>query len=108
MSDFVKVAALNDLPVGQSKCVDVNGREVALFNLDGKIFAIDNCCPHRGGPLAEGMVEGCQVICPWHGWRFDVTTGAGVTIANKPVDAYDVRVENGEIWVSSAPRPQSV
>ncbi len=107
MSDFVKVASLGELPVGQSKCVELNGREVALFNVDGSIFAIDNCCPHRGGPLAEGIIEGLEVICPWHGWRFDVTSGACTTLPTKPVDAYDVKVENGEIWVRPMPRPSN-
>ena len=62
MTDFVKVATVSDVPVGQGKCVQVDGREIALFNLDGKFYAIDNVCPHRGGPLSEGTLEGAEVI----------------------------------------------
>src|SRR5437899_13069358 len=97
--DFTRVAAVADIPAGQCKVVELSGREIALFNLDGKFYAIDNVCPHRGGPLSEGTLEGAEVICPWHGWRFDVTNGACMIVPTKNVDAFEVKVEGEDIFV---------
>jgi nitrite reductase (NADH) small subunit len=76
-----KVADVGDLAAGEGRVVDVDGRSLAVFNVDGRFYAIDNTCPHRGGPLGEGDVDGTIVVCPWHGWRWDVTTGSN---ANNP------------------------
>ena len=79
--------------------IDAGGRTVALFNVDGAYHAIDNACPHRGGPLGDGDLDGPLVACPWHGWRWDVTTGANV---NNPAVArprFPVSVEAGEVFV---------
>src|SRR5690349_4369608 len=75
MPGFVKMATLEELPPGGSKEVEHDGRIYALFNVAGRISAIDGICPHQGGPLAEGALEGADVTCPWHGWQFDVKTG---------------------------------
>ena len=72
MPRFVKLATVNELPVGAAKEVEFEGRVYALYNIDGVISAIDGICPHQGGPLADGIVEGTTVTCPWHGWQFDV------------------------------------
>ena len=77
MADFVKVANTNEIEPGQARLVDVKGKEIALFNVDGEFFALDNTCTHRGGPLAEGEVAGHEVTCPWHGATFDIRTGSG-------------------------------
>lgn len=69
------VARLADLPPGTGKAFVVAGRQLALFNAGGRIFAIDNLCPHDGGPLAEGSLEGTTVTCPWHAAEFDITSG---------------------------------
>ena len=63
----------NEIEPGQARLVDVKGKEIALFNVDGEFFALDNTCTHRGGPLAEGEVAGHKVTCPWHGATFDPT-----------------------------------
>lgn len=76
------------------------GKEVGLFNVEGKIFAIDNLCPHRGGPLSDGRLEGRVVACPWHGWEFDVTTGALVMNPDNRVARYEVKVEGQGIFLS--------
>ncbi len=99
MARFVKLATLSDLPVGSAREYEFEGRIYALFNVDGVVSAIDGICPHQGGPLADGEIEGTSVICPWHGWRFDVRTGStpmGPRIKH-PVHA--VRVENDDILV---------
>ena len=69
------MAEVGDLQPGECKTVAVGERELALFNVGGKFYATDNVCPHRGGPLGEGTLDGNVVTCPWHGWRFDVCTG---------------------------------
>jgi nitrite reductase/ring-hydroxylating ferredoxin subunit len=69
------VAACSEIPSGSAKVVVAWGRVLALFHVEGEFFAVDNSCPHRGGPLAEGVIQGTVVTCPWHGWKFDVRTG---------------------------------
>ncbi len=100
MSNFVRVAGAGEIKPGEGKTVSVNGNDVALFNVDGNFYAIDNTCPHRGGPLGEGFLEGDAVTCPWHGWRFNVTNGANIVMPNISVKAYKVKVENNEVLIS--------
>lgn len=101
MNNYVKVAALADVPAGGSKLVEVNRVRVALFNLDGAIYAIEDVCTHDGGPLVEGViVNECQVQCPRHGARFDIRTGAALSFpAFEPTNTYAVQVRDGEIWI---------
>lgn len=98
MANFVKVAAVGDVPPGSGKCVEAEGKQIALFNVGGAFFAIDNTCPHRGGPLAEGEIDGRHVTCPWHAWQFDVTTGKNVS-DDDDVQSYPVRLENGAVLI---------
>ena len=100
MSEFVKVASLADLAPGSAKAVEVAGTTIALFNVDGTVFALDNTCLHQGGPLGEGMLEGEVVTCPWHMWEYNVRTGENVGDASLKVKRYDVQVENGDIKVA--------
>jgi nitrite reductase (NADH) small subunit len=95
-----RVAAVGELGEGQARTVDVDGRSIAVFNVAGSFYAIDNLCPHRGGPLAEGDVDGKLVVCPWHGWRWDVTTGSNANNPAVRVSCYPVTVEQGTIFVS--------
>jgi 3-phenylpropionate/trans-cinnamate dioxygenase ferredoxin component len=99
MAQFVKVgikAELEDLEGG--KLVEVGGQKIAIFNLGGKYYAIENICPHRGGPLAEGIVAGDEVICPWHGSRFNIKTGAVSTPpAREGVKSFPVRVIGDDV-----------
>ena len=100
MADFVKVAKTQDIGPGQARLVEIQGKEIALFNVDGTFFALDNTCTHRGGPLADGEVSGHVVICPLHGARFDVRTGKVVgPPAHEDVARYGVRVTNSDIEV---------
>ena len=100
MPNFVKVASVNDLKPGENKVVEVNGEQVALFNVDGDFFAINNTCMHRGGPLGEGFLEGDTITCPWHGWRYNVKTGSNLMIPNQKVASYQVKVEGNDVFVS--------
>jgi len=99
MSDYVKVAEVTELQPGEGKTVVVGDREIALFNVAGKFMAIDNICPHRGGPLAEGMVEDTTVTCPWHGWRFSLLDGTSPVIKTAKVDTFAVVVEGNDVKV---------
>ncbi len=100
MPKFVKVARIEEVPVGTARMVEVNGKEIALFNVAGSFHAIDNTCTHVGGPLCEGEVEGIEVTCPWHGAVFDVTTGQVLgPPAPESVACYSVRVEGSDIEV---------
>jgi 3-phenylpropionate/trans-cinnamate dioxygenase ferredoxin subunit len=103
MNEFVKVAMVNEIPQNGSLLVEVDGYEVALFNLDGEIYAIENVCTHDGGPLVEGtIINGCEVMCPRHGARFDIRTGEALSFpAFEPTTSYAVRVEGNEVWIES-------
>jgi 3-phenylpropionate/trans-cinnamate dioxygenase ferredoxin subunit len=97
---FVKVATLQEIPEGTGKQVSVNGRNVALFNLGGTVVAIDDTCPHRGGPLSEGVVSGTEVMCPWHGARFDLNTGNHLSPpARNGVTVFKVQLNGDEIQI---------
>lgn len=96
----VKVAAVGDIAPGTGTVVEAVGKTVALFNLDGTFYALDNKCTHVGGPLGEGKVDGTVVTCPWHGSKFDITTGAVVgPPARRPVTAYRVSVKSGAVML---------
>ncbi len=99
--EFVNVGRLEDFPHGTSKVVAVKDKTVALFHVDGTVFAINNVCPHEGGPLAKGKLKGYIVGCPWHDLRFDVRTGFGTDGGGYCVASYDVLVREGEIFVRS-------
>jgi len=96
---FIKVASKNEIEPGSSKVIEVQGQAIALFNVDGQFYAIDNTCAHRGGPLGEGMVEGTDVICPWHAWEYDVTTGECKTNPGVTQKKFNVKVEGEDILV---------
>lgn len=100
MANFRKVAEKKDVPPGTGKVISVNGNLIALFNVDGTFYAIDNTCLHRGGPLGEGFLEGKVVTCPWHGWRYDVATGTSTINPQVKVRSYPVQVEGEEIKVA--------
>jgi len=100
MANFVRVAATAEIPAGQGKTVEVSGKQIAVFNCDGAFYAIDNICKHRGGPLGEGELDGMNVICPWHGWTYNVTNGECLDEPGCHVDKYDVRVEGDDVLIA--------
>ena len=101
MSEFVKVATVDEIPLGGSLLVEVDYVRVALFNLDGVIYAIEDVCTHDGGPLVEGTVmNGCEVMCPRHGARFDIRTGEALSFpAFEATNAYAVMVEGNDVLI---------
>lgn len=99
MTDFVKVAKTSDLAPGEKMLVEYDDEDVGLFNLDGTFYAISDVCTHDGGPLVEGSLEGEHIVCPRHGARFNIKTGAQTMPAFAPVPLYQVKVEGEDIFI---------
>ena len=100
MAEFIKVAVTGDIPPNQGKQVEVREKKIALFKLEGKYYAIDNTCPHRGGPLSEGELQGDEITCPWHGAKFKVTSGDVLSPpASQGVKCFPVRVTGNDLEV---------
>ena len=98
--EFVKLADTTDVAPGQVRVYEVQGRSIALCNVDGAFYAIDDVCTHDGGPLDQGEIDGHQIECPRHGARFDVRNGRALTLpAVRPVRSYPVQVEDGVVKV---------
>ena len=100
MSDFLRVCRASDIPEGDRKVFEVEGRFVAVFHVAGGFYALDDCCTHDGGPLGEGKLEGFTVTCPRHGATFDIRDGRALTMpAVAPTPSHQVKVEDGEVLV---------
>ena len=97
---MTKVAKASDIPAGSGKVVEIDGKAVALFHCDGMFYAMENTCKHRGGPLGEGALSGSTVTCPWHGWTYDVKTGACTMNPAITSQTFPVKVEGDEVFVS--------
>ncbi len=95
----VRAGRSSDVPAGEGRVVEAGGRALALFNVDGAYYAIDNSCAHRGGPLGEGELDGTVVTCPWHGWRWDVKSGANANNPAVKMACFPVSVEAGDVFV---------
>jgi nitrite reductase/ring-hydroxylating ferredoxin subunit len=96
---WVRVASADELPPGNVRKVEVEGQELALYNVDGKFYCTSNICPHQGGPLDEGMLEGSQIVCPWHAWVFDVASGVSPVNPRAKIPTYPVKVEGKDVLV---------
>jgi nitrite reductase/ring-hydroxylating ferredoxin subunit len=107
MSEFVTVAKVSEIPPGTGRTVDVQGVWIALFNVNGSFYAVDNTCPHSGGPLGEGHLDGDIVECPWHGWQFNVRTGERPEVPHFTVACCPVRIEGDVVQVALPPSLQS-
>ena len=95
----VRVGSTADVPPGEARVVEAGGRTLALFNVSGAFYALDNACSHRGGPLGEGDLDGTVVICPWHAWRWDVTSGANMNNPAVKMACFPVSLEGDQVWV---------
>ena len=105
MARYLTVGKASDIAPGTVRVFDVGGQTVAVANVDGQFYAFADVCTHDGGPVAEGELDGCVIECPRHGARFDITTGAVLSmpaVVNLPV--YDLKIEGGEVKIS--PRPK--
>ena len=96
MPELLKVGVTDEIPEGEGKAYTAGKHKVAIFNVGGSFYAINDACPHAGGPLSDGWMEGMEVTCPWHGWTFDVRPDA------PPTDGlcrYKVQVNGNELFV---------
>ena len=109
MSAFRKVATVDEIPPGVAKAVYFEGEDIGIFNVEGTYYGVDNLCPHAGGALNLGAIEGTRVTCPWHAWTFDLRDGACVAAANVPREkispdwslaSFDVKVEGNDILLA--------
>jgi nitrite reductase (NADH) small subunit len=100
MTNWTRITPVENIPALEGRSVTVAGVELAVFNLGSRFAAIENQCPHKGGPLCDGIVSGTTVVCPLHGWRFDLATGLAVRASSPAcVTTFPARVENGIILV---------
>lgn len=96
---FLRAAKKDEVPAGSIREFQLEGKVVAVANVAGKLFAINNVCLHRGGPLGQGELDRQVVTCPWHGWQYDVTTGKLVTNPAVGVETYPVEVRGDDIFI---------
>jgi nitrite reductase/ring-hydroxylating ferredoxin subunit len=99
MPRWIPVAQVADCPPGTAREVVAEGQLLAVYNVGGTLYALDGVCPHQGGPLGKGVLTGCVVTCPWHGWQFDVTSGQHQFAPTVRQPCYPVRVEAGTVLV---------
>ena len=99
MAQWKPVANVADCPPGSSLETVVDDRIVALFNVDGNIYALDGVCSHQGGPLGKGKLEGCIVTCPWHGWQYDVQSGANQVNKSVTQPSFETKIVDGQICI---------
>lgn len=98
MADFVRICSQAEIPAaGMVKEFMVEGRALCVANVDGAVCVLDGTCPHEGGPLGEGSIEGGKLVCPWHAYAFDVTTGATDEDPDVKAEVLEAKVENGEL-----------
>lgn len=96
-----RVASLDDLPQIGGIAVEVGEKRIALLRFEGEVFALDETCPHRGGPLHEGTLDRGVVVCPWHQWQFDLKTGCSPVNPLSRVRVYAVRIEGGDVFLEA-------
>jgi len=99
LSELKTVVSVADLVEGAGKTVEIGEREIALFNVGGAFYALENTCCHRGGPVGDGDLDGTTVACPWHGWRFDVTSGECLNSPGDRLRTFEVVVEGSAVRV---------
>ncbi len=100
MSEFVEVAKLSDIPESGKLCLEVEDRFVVIIRVEDQYFCIDDTCTHDGGPLGEGELDGYCIACPRHGAKFDVRTGAALTMpATEPTVAHEVQIDGQRLLV---------
>jgi nitrite reductase (NADH) small subunit len=96
---FVRTVKVDEVPPGTVRELQVEGKTVALGNVSGRLYAVNNTCLHRGGPLGQGVLDGQTVTCPWHGWQYDMCSGKVKQNPSVGVDCYPVEVRGQDVFV---------
>ena len=99
MAKYVRIIGVNDVPVGSGHVAEIGNRSIAIFNVNGTFFALNNICAHRGGPLGEGELDGEVVTCPWHSWEYNVRTGISLTAPSASVKTYAGKIDGDDVKV---------
>ena len=99
MSEYIRAVSADEIPEGAGKLVEIDGQEIAFFKSNGEICATHNLCPHAGGPLAEGSVRNNQIMCPWHGWEFNLKTGACAFNPAIRVPVYKTKITGSDVFI---------
>jgi nitrite reductase (NADH) small subunit len=100
MPEYTKLTTESELPPeNEAREYPCGDKMICIANIDGKITAMDNVCLHRGGPLGQGMIEEGKLVCPWHGWAFDPTTGEALHNRAAKVPVYPIKIENGDVLI---------
>lgn len=100
MAQRIKVTTVDAVKMGSGITVDAAGVTIALFNVNGSFYAVNNTCPHRGGSLGMGFLEGTTISCPWHGWQFNVTDGISCFNPSAKISCYSVEISGNDIFVT--------
>jgi len=99
MSEFVRICSRAELPPhGEARELQCGGRLFCIANQKGRVTLMDDVCPHRGGPLGQGLIENGKLICPWHAWAFDLKTGEATHSPDTKVEVYETKIEGDEIF----------
>ena len=107
MAEWHRLAAAGEVASGSAREFTAGGRVIALFNVGGTFYALDGVCPHAGGPLGEGSLDGTLVTCPWHGWQFDVTTGRHCLNPRIEHTKFPLKIEGTDIYVELPDSPKN-
>ncbi len=100
MSDYVKLTTESELPpVNEAREFTIGNKVICVANVDGTITAMDNVCLHRGGPLAQGVVDRGKLICPWHGWEWNPVTGEAAHNPSTKIAVYPLKIESGDVLI---------
>ena len=99
MPRYLAVGWIHEISPGRPKVIREGDLQIAVFNLGGVFYAIDNICPHSGGPLAKGVLQGEVLECPWHGWQFNIKTGLSPIIPEACVKTYPIHVKRGQVLI---------
>lgn len=98
--DFQHLCVIAALPAdGEARSFACADRTICIARIDGILTAIDDLCPHRGGPLGQGVVEGNHIVCPWHGWEFNALTGQSISPPNTALDTFELKIEGNNVFV---------
>ncbi|MDT8067809.1 MAG: Rieske (2Fe-2S) protein [Terriglobia bacterium] len=96
----LRLGSVSEMPaVGTAKEFDCGGKLCCVANVGGRLSAMDNVCPHRGGPLGTGVIDAGKLICPWHGWQFDPATGKAIHVRDAAVELYPLSVEGEDVFI---------